>query len=208
MNVKQSPDQKIVPARRNPFAVEHVTKIPFRFEDGDWSSNLNRLSQLSYRAAIVGPKGSGKTTLLLDLEGRINRDTDFGAQLVVFSQDKDTHPKLLENALTASGDGKILLVDGFERLSVRKKFRLFRNTLRGSGLVVATHSPMRLPPFNLPTWIRTSTSELLLDYILSELQMASPDVRAAGKTAMSKHGGNIRNVLRELYDRHASLRFK
>jgi hypothetical protein len=206
MNVKHSTDNKIVPARRNPFAVEHVTKIRFRFEEGNWPSYLKRLEQLNYRAAIVGPRGSGKSTLLNDLQGQIVGDLDM--HYVFLPQDKESHPELLEAALEAAEKGKIILVDGLERISVRQKFRLFRQTYRRNGLIVTSHHTMRYPPFNLPTWVRTKTSELLLDYVLSELKMASPEIRAAGKSSLSKHRGNLREVLRDLYDRHAARRFK
>lgn len=208
MNVKNaSKDRKMIPARRNPFATEHVTKIAFRFEKGDWTSNLRRLVPLGFRCAIIGPQGSGKTTLLADLEMRLNDLTDQEAHYVFLPQEKEEHHELVQDAISASEKGKVVLLDGLERLALRKKFNLFRATHRG-GLIVTAHNPMRLPPFNLPTWIKTETSELLLDYILAELKMDSPDVRAAGKAAMVKHRGNVRNVLRDLYDRHASKRFR
>ena len=209
MNVKHSTtDSKIVPARRNPFAVEHVTKIPFRFEEGDWLSNLKRLKDLNFRAAIVGPKGSGKSTLLNDLQQHIAERTDLETHHILLPREKAERAEAIDEALDAVEEGKVLLVDGLERGSISQKFKLFRSTSGRSGLVVTAHHPMRLPPFILPTWVRTQTSELLLDYVLSELKMAGPDVRAAGKRALTEHGGNLRNVLRDLYDRHASLRFK
>ena len=60
-------------AGANPFRTERLERIPFRFESGDWDSNLLRLQQMKYRAAIVGRKGSGKTTLLEQLQERLQQ---------------------------------------------------------------------------------------------------------------------------------------
>ena len=208
MSVKNSEQAKFL-AKSNPFCSERVNQIPFRFESGNWITNLKRLAQMKYRGAIVGPKGSGKTTLLAQLENHINRDTNREAFLVFFYPDeKDQYQSLLDQGIRENHKGKILLIDGIDKISLKQKFQLFRALSKREGLVVCTHRPMLLPPFNLPTWIKTSPSELLLDYVLAELKMSSPEVRAAGQAAYQKHRGNIRDVLRDLYDRHSSLRFK
>ena len=208
MNVKKASQIKPLSVPSNPFASEHLARIPFRFEEGDWNSNLARLRKLDYRAAIVGPHGSGKSTLISELESRIASQTSATPYLLVIPANRDEHTDVIETALTHAAEGKVLLVDGIERVSLRQKFRLFRGTVGRGGLVVTSAYPMRLPPFTLTTWVKTATSELLLDYVLSELQMASPDVRAAGQESYEKNRGNIGRVLEELYERHSAKRFK
>jgi ABC-type branched-subunit amino acid transport system ATPase component len=208
MALKQQTDSNFVPARRNPFATEHVTRIPFRFEQGDWVSQLGRLRELDYRAAIVGPQGSGKTTLLCELERQLALIADGESIYVFLSQDKQEQQQALQSALAANLASKILLVDGIERLAVLDRLNLFRASREARGLIVTAHRPLRIPPFRLPTWIRTLTSELVLDYVLSELSMDAPDVRAAGQLSYQKRKGNLREVLRDLYDRHAAKRFR
>jgi GTPase SAR1 family protein len=65
------PDSLGCPARLNPLAVARTDSLAFQFERGCWESALEKLSQLQFRAAIVGPKGSGKTTLLEQLQLRL-----------------------------------------------------------------------------------------------------------------------------------------
>ena len=52
-------------AGENPFRTERLERVTLRLPDGvTWTGLLNRLRELKYRAAIVGPHGSGKTTFL------------------------------------------------------------------------------------------------------------------------------------------------
>src|SRR5215813_8481039 len=55
-------------ARDNPFRTDHVLTIRYRMIDGSFAGVMERLADLGYRGAIIGPKGAGKTTLLEDLE--------------------------------------------------------------------------------------------------------------------------------------------
>lgn len=208
MALKQQTEQGFVPAKRNPFATEHVTRIPYRFENGNWVTHLRELRELDYRAAIVGPQGSGKTTLLSELEHRLSGDSEFETIYLFIPQEKTERQQMLGSALAQDLSRKVLLVDGIERIPVMQRLTLFRSSRDAAGLVVTSHYPMRLPPFRLSTWIRTRTSELVLDYVLSELSMDAPEVRAAGKTSYRNRKGNLRDVLRDLYDRHAAKRFR
>lgn len=208
MALKQKADHDFVPARRNPFATERVAKIPFRFDYGDWVSHLGHLRELEYRAAIVGPQGSGKTTLLCDLEQQLSAIAERETIYLFLPHDKLEQKQILKSALSESPVGKILLIDGIERLPMLDRMGLFRASRDAGGLIVTAHRPLRVPPFRLPTWIKTQTSELVLDYVLSELRMDSPDVRAAGQQSYQKRKGNLRDVLRDLYDRHAARRFR
>src|SRR3972149_3545862 len=60
-------------ARENPFAVDRVLKVRYRFQVNGWAEFLDRLAASRCRGAIVGPEGSGKTTLLEDLRPRLTQ---------------------------------------------------------------------------------------------------------------------------------------
>lgn len=208
MDVTQKTDREFVAAKRNPFAMERVTSIPYRFEHGNWQTQLRELRALNYRAAIVGPQGTGKTTMLSQLKDELEREVERETVYLFLPQDKVTRNDLLRETLAEDLSRKILLVDGVERLSIVQRLALFRTSANAQGLIVTSHNPLRFPPFRLPTWIRTRPNELVLDYVLSELRMDDPEVRAAGKKSFRIHKGNLRDVLRDLYDRHSSLRFR
>ena len=55
-------------ARDNPFSVERLHAVRYRTKEATFDEILQRLDEMNYRAAIVGPEGSGKTTLLGNLQ--------------------------------------------------------------------------------------------------------------------------------------------
>src|ERR1043165_9703446 len=63
-------------ARDNPFRTEQVLTIRYRMIDDSFAGMIERLEELGYRGAIIGPRGAGKTTLLEDLEPAL-RALDF-----------------------------------------------------------------------------------------------------------------------------------
>lgn len=185
-----------VRAKDNPFCVQRVTTLPYQFQSGDWESNLQQLADLEYRAAIVGPQGSGKSTLLRDLANELT-DRGFGVDYVFLPHDKAQHSQIL-CAIRSFNASSILLLDGVERLSVGNRFLLYRRTSR---LVVTVHSRQILPPFRLPVWIQTRPTSATIDSLLEELGMHDPSTVAQAHQLFQAHSGNVRNVMRDLYDR-------
>ena len=60
-------------SRNNPFSQQRIERLAYRFPDGGcWASNLNRLKQLKFRAAVVGGYGTGKSTLIRELRSRLS----------------------------------------------------------------------------------------------------------------------------------------
>ena len=186
---RQDNEREGVGAATNPFRTELLEQIPFRFETGDWESNINRLKQMNNRAAIVGRKGSGKTTLLEQLQTRLNQ------HYVSLPHDRTNHSEVLCETIAASRAGQIVLIDGIERFSFWQRWSLFKNTAAGPGLIVVVHRKCRLK-----TWVHCRTNEQLMSRLLQELGFVDPVVVEAGQAAFKRCRGNIREAFLELYD--------
>jgi hypothetical protein len=208
----------------NPFRSECVERLRYRLDDTGWNALLDRLAALDHRAALVGPCGSGKTTLLEELRDRfaargvptahlrlgIERPATFGAEFARF---------------LADAPGRLLFLDGAEQLNWWQWRRFKRASRAAAGLVITTHRAGRLP-----TLRRCETSPGLLGELVAELEAgqsgsrrhplalfddrqesAPANVGGHGGTGEDerrkcfdlwhRHGGNVRNALRELYDR-------
>jgi hypothetical protein len=200
----QSPP-RFLAARENPLCMDIVTRIKYRFASGDWPSHLDRLGNLNYRAAIVGPQGSGKTTLLYELYDRLC-ELGLACDHIFLPDDRHARTGLLNRALEKGVTDSVLLVDGMERLSLRQRWNLLRATRRGPGLVVNLHHECRFPE-KIPIWIRTRTSPELIADLIRDLDLDVPEIQSAGAAALEKSNGNIRDALRELYDQFASGQF-
>jgi hypothetical protein len=181
-------------ARDNPFAVQRVLEIRYRLPAGlTWEDLLDRLAALRWRAAIVGPHGHGKTTLLEDLAPRI---ADRGFRVWTVSL-REAHPRLdrAEQELIRSlGPEDVLLLDGAEQLGWLSWKAVRLRTRQAGGLVITSHRPGLLP-----TLCECETSPELLASIVGELVGADVEIGELH----ARHGGNIRDALRELYDRWA-----
>jgi hypothetical protein len=175
-------------ARENPFASWRVERIRYRPQGMGWDQIMARLEELNHRAAIVGPDGSGKTTLLEDLAGRLSGR--FRVRLVVRDNGHEAAP--LPTAFSAD---EVLLIDGADRLSWPRWRMLRWRSRRAAGLVVTSHRHGLLS-----TLIETGTSMELMRDLVGEL---TDDMPADLETLFHHHGGNVRDVLRLLYDRRA-----
>jgi hypothetical protein len=178
----------------NPFAVQRVLEIRSRLPPGlTWEDLLDRLAALRWRAAIVGPHGHGKTTLLEDLAPRIAA-RGFRVRTVSLREARPRLDRTDEEMIQSLGPGDVLLVDGAEQLGWLSWTAVRLRTRRAGGLVITSHQPGLLP-----TLFECQTSPELLAGIVEEL---SGDDLDAGEL-LARHCGNVRDALRELYDRWA-----
>lgn len=181
-------------ARENPFAAQRLEALRFRFGQSDMESLLARFENLNRRGAIVGPHGSGKSTLLEQFAVRLAEEgirtqlerlyTESG------SQEKDA---VIRRALVARD--VVVLVDGAEQLGWLRWRRLLTASRNASGLVATMHKPGRLP-----TLIQTTTTPELLTDLVAELTKAEPERKVIAQL-FEGHRGNLREALRDLYDR-------
>lgn len=176
-------------AADNPFATHRILRQRYRLDDDAWARLFDRLARLNWRAAIVGPKGSGKTTLLEDLEARLRR-RGVRTHLLRLYADQRRLPR----DAPRWGANDVVLCDGAEQLSAFDWWRLRLRTARARGLVITTHRAGRLRTLH-----RCATSPAILRDLTTSLgvPLAAPD----GDALFARHAGNVRNALRELYDR-------
>jgi hypothetical protein len=196
-----------VKARENPFRVARVrTAIRYAPPAAEPDASragamglLPRLAALDHRAAIVGPHGSGKTTLLEDLE-HVLAQRGFRILHLRLDTDGPRLPREWPVSARRLGARDIVCLDGAELLGPVAWARFRWQARRARGLIVTTHRPGRLP-----TLIVCRTSPALLDRIVRRL--APDELTAAPPVAelFARHGGNVRDALRELYDVYAAV---
>ncbi len=185
-------------ARENPFASECIEKLPFRFPLGmDWETLLKRMEAQQWCASIVGGNGVGKTTaleqLLPHLAARGFEPVLFRLSADVGMKEKERLPDKLRE-IRAPG---FILLDGAEQLSTRHWLSVRAAASAAAGFVVTVHRSSRLPVV-----LELETSAKLLETLVTDLTGGKlPDGEAA--SVFMRHRGNLRECLREFYDRWA-----
>lgn len=140
----------------------------------------------------------GLQTLLIDIPPRRFLHEDFGLSDCQRRQ-------WLQARFARVTPQTILLIDGIERLPWSQRFRLLHSTARQGrcgGLVVTLHRPCRWT--RLPVWVHTRPTLELLEIILKELGITGSLPPDFARQLFEKHAGNLREVLREMFDRSSS----
>ena len=183
-------------ARDNPFSTDRVLRVRYRLDGVGWDTLMTRLVRLNYRAAIVGPKGSGKTTLLEDLTPRLER-LGFEPKLLRLDEEHRHLTAVAEREFFRGlGPRDIVLLDGAEQMSGWRWWRFRRRSTGGGGLIITSHRPGLLP-----TLIESRPTPELLDHVLRELLGSpAPMLQEQGRRLFEECEGNVREVLRGLYD--------
>ena len=183
-------------ARANLFSTDRVLRERYRFGTADWTRLYATLARHHGRGALVGPKGSGKTTLLEDLGQRLTQ-TGRPVTLMRLSAEFPHLPASYNRAFFANlSQRDALLLDGAEQLSLVRWLWFRRLTRRAGCVVVTTHRAGRLPLLH-----RCNTSPELLSELVFSLGHTLSTTEA--EALHRRHHGNIREALRELYDRYA-----
>lgn len=187
-------------ARDNPFAAQRVLRLRYRLSGTTWEEILHRLAHLEHRAAVVGPHGRGKTTFLEDLRDRLEARGFHTRTVVLHRGDRRLTPLQEESLFARLSQEDVLLLDGAEQLGRLAWLRVRRRSRGAGGLVVTSHRPGLLP-----TLLDCRTSPELLDSLVRDLlgpeaETLSPSL----EELFARHGGNLRNALRELYDVYSS----
>lgn len=186
-------------ARDNPFSTDRVLRIRYRLSGESWESLLTRLAALDFRAAIVGPEGSGKTTLLEDLEPVLNHGGFTTVWLRLTREQPRFTPAQWRELSSPAASRPVFLFDGAEQLNRWAWWKFLRITRHARGVLITTHRPGRLP-----TLLECRTDAGLLAGIMGDLLATPKETQyAAAEKLFRKHGGNLRDALREMFDRCA-----
>ena len=157
---------------------------------------VDRLRQNAWWGQIVGPDGSGKSALLAALVPAIKHAGR--RTLVIELHDGQRRLPLDFRRAAESGRSTVLIVDGYEQLGLLSRFRVKRFCRRaGLGLLVTAHAPVGLPDL-----FHSAVSLQLAQQIVEQLQREHPSHITPEDVAerFSLHGGNLRELLFELYD--------
>jgi hypothetical protein len=183
----------------NPFRADRIKGLRYRPQGWTWEDLVNRLQRLNYRAAIVGAHGSGKTRLMQELGARLKEQ---GLRVSAFriSPGSKVLPRGLVKSLRIGGDHRhLILLDEADQLSAGSRLVLRLLSRRAAGLIVTSHGAAALP-----TLVGCAASLELLEDILFELvghELSA--IRELSRRLFREHQGNVREVLRALYDVYA-----
>lgn len=165
--------------------LDYIEQHPGQIED-----IVEKLCQPGYRGQIVGPHGVGKSTLLRDLKDRLE-EAGFNVLLERGSMLKARRPK--------SAERTILLLDEYAELSLSQRLMLLYFRSRFRAILITTHE-QRIG-FDLAA--RLVPTHRILNKLIDQLTKNSQTLIQPTTVAYlyRKHHGNLREVLRELYDR-------
>jgi hypothetical protein len=187
------------PPPSNPFATRFTRpgRLAPLDDDGrplDLDALLDRLEALHGQGAIEGPHGSGKTNLLTALAARIAEQGN-AVRLVRVRGVADALGVM--HGLRGIRGG-VLCIDGWERLPWLAATALRRwSSCRGSGLIVTAHRPA-----GLPLLYRTRPSAVVLAALVARLPDHGGRIGPADiADAVTRHAGDLREALYDLYDR-------
>jgi hypothetical protein len=189
----------------NPFATRHtqpgcVPPLDAAGRPVDLASLLSRLRELGGCGTIVGPHGSGKTNLLTHLAAAL---ADHAGSLGPLRARSARDTVGILKAVLAAAPGTVVCIDSWEQLGPvgRLAVRVIA-TRRRCGLLVTSHVPTALP-----TLVECRTSPEILAAIVATLPGAGGSIAKADlEDACTRHDGNLRDALADLYDRFESRR--
>jgi hypothetical protein len=182
-------------ARDNPFATQHTEKLAYRLPGGQtWPALLERFKAQEYCGSIVGRHGTGKSTLLEEFIPHL-KELGFEPHLIQLKTESSMREKeALPAVLRRFTRPAFILLDGAEQLSTRHWLPVRAAASSAAGFLVTVHRVSRLP-----TLIECDTNPDLLSDLVQELT-GQPLPPEQATELMSRHFGNIRACLRELYD--------
>lgn len=187
----------MLPARENPLRTERVLSVRFKPRGETWEQLMARLQKLGRRGLIVGPHGSGKTTLLEDAGERLEEEGIPTRIVYVEQRPVEDRERMITEALAALRPEEVFLVDGLDGLRAGLRRGVLSESKKAAGLIATSHRKERLPE-----WVSCRTSSALLAEILAEL-LPGREVEDVASELFRKHEGNLREAIRELYDRLA-----
>jgi hypothetical protein len=183
----------------NPFTASRLRPgaVPYFFPAGQTIADLiERLQRTSWWGQILGPHGAGKSSLVAALTPAIQQAGR--ATLAVALHDGQRRLPADFRQAVCQGRPDILIIDGYEQLSVWSRFRLKRYCRRrGLGLIVTAHRSVGLPDL-----ARVAVELPLAWQVVEHLQQDCLSLVRCNdvEECLLRHEGNLREVLFDLYD--------
>jgi energy-coupling factor transporter ATP-binding protein EcfA2 len=145
--------------------------------------------------AIIGPHGTGKSTLLAAIATHLG---EAGRPLATHRLLRRRDGIEVLRAILHARPGAILLLDGWERLGpLAGGLARLTARLRGCRLVVTSHRAA-----GMRTAVTTAGTLPLLTAIVARLPAHDDLITSADLAdAFTRHRGNLRDALGDLYDR-------
>lgn len=192
---------RVTPAH-NPYCAHGFApgRVPWGAQSGVVLDDV--VTQLTRRVGawqILGPHGSGKTTLLAHL-ARVALARGCSVERWRGTRRLDTPVHAGGRALSAS----LVLLDEAEQIPwLRRAGLRLWCTLRRRTLVMTTHSDL-----GVDVLCTLAVTAPVLDHVLAALWSAQGVVptRVDSALLLRRHGGNVREILFELYDEHERAR--
>ncbi len=183
-------------ARNNPFSSRNVEALTFRHAYIRFHEIMHRLKNMSYRASIIGPKGSGKTTLIEQIGKELAGEGFHIKHLCLTIEKSKLSRSFLRNFYADLSPNDAILLDGAEQMPWLQWIFFNLKTKKAGALIITSHIPGLLPEL-----LHTSTSPDLLHGLVFELLGKDAMIsRSYLENLFFSHNGNIRLVLRDLYD--------
>lgn len=189
----------------NPFSTRCVRPgaMAYRFPAGKSAAGLlERLERNGWQGQIVGPHGSGKSALLATLRAALKRSRR--PTLLIELHDQQRRLPVSLRRIGELAAGTVVIVDGYEQLRRLRRFLLKRLCRRkGLGLVVTSHRSVAFPDLFRTTTSLALAREIAAALLAKEcLPLAADEVN--GRFML--HGGDMREVLFDLYDLYEQRR--
>ncbi len=187
----------------NPFRSARLDGLGYEPLDGPGAEELvERFRRAGSLGALVGPHGVGKTTLL-EAMARVFVGEGADVRWIRLNEERRTPQwHAWRQATRGLKTRSVLVVDGAEQLPRAWWWRVRAAASSAGGLLVTMHEPGLLPMLHelLPR-------RAVLTPILEQLLVSSERVRceAHAGALFAAHDGNVRDVLRALYDEYAGI---
>ncbi|NNE91548.1 MAG: hypothetical protein HKN23_07865 [Verrucomicrobiales bacterium] len=190
-------------ARENPFASERIEQL-LKFDPSwlgtEWETILDEFEEEhERRAAVIGAHGSGKTTFLDTFEPLFREKTGLRVCRLFLNDEKPELTRQERVFLTniPNHESTVIFLDGEERMNFFDRLEFSRLAHGFAGLLVTRHTPRR----GIPTLLETKTTPEMLAAFLKKLMPDFPAVESEVADLFVAHDGNLREALREAYDR-------